>query len=212
MSRLTSRSENIKVRLATEKDVDAIHAVHVNAIRRLCSSHYDHQTVEHWANRQKPEKYAYFMKQLGNTFLVAETSEGIVGFGHLGNVSTDYGCEFESADLEIKALYVSPTCTRQGLGKRLVREMEKMVEEKNVQQLVVVSTLNAVRFYLGCGFVRLRNHTHRIGDQSLCAVLMLKTYENKFLHAGYLWRTERQFFPPNEIDSSGNTALAEPDR
>ena len=174
---MTSRSENIKVRLATEKDADSIHAVHVKSIKRLCSLHYDRETVEHWADRQTPEKYAYFMKQLDNTFLVAESSEGIVGFGHLGNASTDYDYEFKSADLEIKALYVTPKYTRQGLGKRLVREMEKMVKEKNVQQLVVVSTLNAVSFYRGCGFKKLGDHTHRIGDQSLPAVLMLKTYK-----------------------------------
>ncbi|KAL5479702.1 hypothetical protein EMCRGX_G023262 [Ephydatia muelleri] len=137
------------------------------------------KTVEHWADRQKPEKYAHLMKLLDNTFLVTETSsKDIVGFSHLGNASTNYGCGVESAALEIKALYVSPTYARQGLGKRLVREMEKMVKEKNVQQLVVVSTLNAIPFYLDCGFERLRDHTHRIGDQSLSAVLMLKTYQN----------------------------------
>lgn len=52
----------------------------------------------------------------------------------------------------ISQLFVAARQQRQGLGKLLIQFVEQQAKERNVSQLTVRASLNAVPFYEKCGF------------------------------------------------------------
>lgn len=52
----------------------------------------------------------------------------------------------------ISQLFVAARQQRQGLGKLLIQFVEQQAKERNVSQLTVRASLNAVPFYKKCGF------------------------------------------------------------
>ena len=57
----------------------------------------------------------------------------------------------------ITALVVSPECTRQGVGRRLVREVEAIARQAGAARVEVTTALSrehAHAFYRECGYAR----------------------------------------------------------
>lgn len=74
-------------------------------------------------------------------FLVAEEQNRIVGLGVL--------------DVEkslVNAVYVDPSYVKKSVGRRLVGALEEIARTKNVTELRLNSTLNAVPFYEALGY------------------------------------------------------------
>jgi putative acetyltransferase len=141
----------IQVRKATREDAGAVWEVHTAAIRQGCGKHYTAGEVEAWAGSLKPSVYQEGMQT--RTFLVAEEDSRIVGFAKL-----------DTATGEVEAVYVAPDRARRGVGRRLLSALEDAAVKAGVPHLVLASSLNAVPFYVRCGFQALEKSGHRLPD------------------------------------------------
>ena len=153
------------IRLATEVDVPTMYSIHTSSIHECCSTHYTSEEIADWIERQSPHKYMSFVQQ--QSVYVAEELGEVVGFAQLG-----LGEDERSG--EVKALYVSPSATRRGVGSLLLSFLEQQALSRGWTVLVVNSTMNAVDFYTSQGFAAVGNAQHTVGNQSLSCVHLRK--------------------------------------
>ena len=156
---------NPLIRLATEVDVPTMYSIHTSSIRECCSTHYTSEEIADWIERQSPHKYMPFVQQ--QSVYVAEELGEVVGFAQLGP-----GEDGRSG--EVKALYVSPSAMRRGVGSLLLSFLEQQALSRGWTVLVVNSTMNAVDFYTSQGFAAVGNAQHTVGNQSLSCVHLRK--------------------------------------
>ncbi len=157
---------------AVESDADSIFQVHIASIRQLCSAHYSKEQISGWIRRQRKERYIQLIAR-NDDFVVAEDGSGqVIAFGHLGPC-TDREQFSTEVNFEVYGFYVSPLVTRQGVGRRLMAELERRALKQGCVRLGVCSTLNATPFYKVCGFVVCKDsHCHCLGGVELeCKVL-----------------------------------------
>ncbi len=90
---------------------------------------------------------------------VAEIDGELVGFG-----------EIVAGNNELRAVYVSPTAGRKGVGKALLAKLEATARERGVEQLWLHSSLSAEAFYIANGYIDdgKGSHTLRSGKQMAC--------------------------------------------
>ena len=167
-------SGTLVFRDALESDVDSIMQVHTDSIKNICSTHYSSEQISDWIGRQRREKYIQLIAR-DDDFVVAEDSNGqVVAFGHLGRC-TDHDRFSPQVNFEVYGFYVSPSVKRQGVGRRLIAELERRAVMQGCVKLGVSSTLNALPFYKACGFVVVdleKSHCHCLGGVTLeCKVL-----------------------------------------
>lgn len=128
------------IRRATPDDVHGIHAVHVSAIREVCAPFYEPKQIEAWSAGKAAERYVEPI--LKGYFYVAVASDQIVGFSEL---DPDKG--------EVCAVFVRPDSLRQGVGRRLLEELEVAARGLELGRLFLSSTVNAAPFYAAHGYV-----------------------------------------------------------
>lgn len=96
----------------------------------------------------------------------------MLGFGHLD--SSDPSIFSEEYHVNVMGLYVHPAAHHSGIGKFLMREMERCVLLGGSDRLGVVATINAVPFYESVGFKVVQGHMHGSGPTALEAKVMVK--------------------------------------
>ena len=159
-------SEKCKVRIACKGDAQSIYNVHTSSIRELCNSHYNQEEIKQWAGRQRLTKYQSLIDK--EAIAVGVVDDQVVGFGNIEHYRDDTG--------EICGLYVSPRCSRTGVGRALLCYLEDKAKAKGYTSMRVKSTLNAEPFYQAMGYRAVREDSHVMGDGlSLRCVLMCKT-------------------------------------
>lgn len=141
----------MRIRKANARDITQLAEMHTNSIKTLCGGHYSNEQIQAWTGVLKPSGYEHALRTLA--FLVAEDDGEILGFGML-----DRGAS------EIRAIYVSPQASGQGVGSRLLVELEKLAREAALTLLTVHSTLNARSFYEQQGFLTLGDAAHILPD------------------------------------------------
>ena len=70
-------------------------------------------------------------------------------------------------------MYVSPEGARRGCGSALVREIERIARDNEVARLTLHASLNAERFYLGCGYVALERTEVALANGHRMAVVRM---------------------------------------
>ena len=136
------------IRNALPKDAEAIHVVHMAAIRGLCSTHYSAAEIDAWCGGRNPSSYLSPIRE--KVVLVAEVDARIRGFGQL--------------DLKgvIEAVYVHPDHPRQGIGTALLCALEACALRSGCAVLRLDSSLNAVGFYKAAGYRTVERYKHEI--------------------------------------------------
>jgi putative acetyltransferase len=146
----------MNVRRMTDLDRGAVANLHRRSARELGARAYDEETAKAWAGDRC--HCDYDLGDADATFVVAVTApdvtraprverspgggEGdVAGFGHL---NADTGA--------LEAVYVSPTYAGEGVGTRLLDVLESRAVEAGVEDLSLVSSLNAVGFYEHHGY------------------------------------------------------------
>ena len=142
---------SVSIRLAEPADCASILAAHVSAIRELCKAEYSETQLAAWAERLTPSGYLPAIAK--NTFLVAEKEGRVVAFA-----------EFAPSRGEVVAMYVHPEHARSGIGTMLFREIERMAASQGIKSMHLSSSLSAVSFYEGLGFVVGARSVHRLGN------------------------------------------------
>ncbi len=137
------------IRWATDDDRPAIWAVHVRAIREVCSRSYSAEQVASWSGLLSPDSYVAVLRE--RFVVVAEDSGGITGFGQLNQATG-----------EVDAVYVLPGRQREGIGGALLRSLEAAARAAGLKGLQLSATLNAVPFYERAGYCGEGTTVHRL--------------------------------------------------
>ena len=139
----------LSIRRAIDDDRQGIWAVHVRAIREVCSHSYSAEQVASWAGLLSPDSYVAVLRE--RLLLVAEDPGGIAGFGQLNR-----------ANGEVDALYVLPGRQGEGIGRALLLALEDEARAAGLKRLQLSATLNAVPFYDRAGYVEEGATVHRL--------------------------------------------------
>lgn len=150
----------IDLRRATPADAPAIRDVHLAAIEGIEPEQYTQDQLAAWAHDRDPADYPI---EAGDTYmLVAESTDGIVGFGWMKPEADPY---FEAdVEAEITAIYVRPDAAGHGIGSRLLDELESQGRRQGATTVGVWSSKNAVPFYAAHGYARVAKRRVELAD------------------------------------------------
>jgi N-acetylglutamate synthase-like GNAT family acetyltransferase len=134
----------VKIRPATQTDIEAIHVVHVTTMQRLQEtdaqpSEEGRKGVEAFIASRSPDDIA--AELLEQRFVVAEVDGEIAGFGALDIPKT-----------EISMVFVSPVHQREGIGHTLLTELESIASRAGLEAVKLQATGTAIGFYLKNGY------------------------------------------------------------
>jgi putative acetyltransferase len=132
----------MQIRLATADDIPQLADLFEQSVRAIAPTHYTAEQVEAWASTpQNRDRFETFI--LGAITFVAEdpTTQTLLGFGSVH--STGY----------LSALYVSPVCTRQGIGSRLLTTLINIAQTQNADSLFTEASEFSRPLFSRFGFV-----------------------------------------------------------
>ena len=139
----------VNIRPATDGDRPGICSVHVRAIRETCSRSYSSDQVSAWADLLSPDSYTVVLKE--RTMVVAIDEASVVGFGQLNQSAA-----------EVDAVYVLPERQGEGIGRKLLAELEGQARAYGLRKLELSATLNAAAFYQRAGYGEQGIVVHRL--------------------------------------------------
>lgn len=139
---------HVQFREATEADVERLCEINRAAIERLGTESYSERQVSAWKTGIEPALYP--IDDPETHFLVAETTEYIIGFGWMKPEADEYFTI--NVGGEITGMYVYPSAAGMGIGTRLLDKLEWFAQETSVDSLGLWASLNAVPFYNKQGY------------------------------------------------------------
>ena len=137
----------MKIRRFKPSDAAEMARMHRSTIREINSSDYSKKQVAAWSGRSTAKRFRKSMKQ--RIRFVAIGKNKIIGFGDF------------TKDGEINGLYVHPKYIGKGVGKKLLRKMEKTALELGIAKFTVKSSLTAKDFYKSRGYKLLKKTVFR---------------------------------------------------
>jgi GNAT superfamily N-acetyltransferase len=131
------------IRDATLEDAEAACVVMRRSIAELCVADHrnDAAILARWLGNKTPEIFASWIRQPGNSLLVATEGGNVLAVGSV----TDTG--------EITLNYVSPDARFRGVSRALLGALEARARERGNTRCTLTSTETALRFYRANGYV-----------------------------------------------------------
>ena len=134
MIRTISNKENIKPEI-----LNRIIFIHQECIKLVNSKYYEEEQIKEWLSQISVKN---IQEQLSKTsWIYIERNNEIVGFA-----------QYALVDKEIYQTQILPSEQGKGYGRKLYQYMEKDFKKKNIEQISLYSTLNAISFYKSLGF------------------------------------------------------------
>jgi GNAT superfamily N-acetyltransferase len=132
----------MEIRDAKIEDAEAACLVIRRSIAELCEADHrnDRGILERWLGNKTPEIFSAWIKQPGNSLLVAAEKGKILAVGSV----TDAG--------QITLNYVSPDVRFQGVSRALLRALEERALERGNTRCILTSTETALQFYRSNGY------------------------------------------------------------
>ncbi|HEY8607586.1 MAG TPA: GNAT family N-acetyltransferase [Noviherbaspirillum sp.] len=139
----SEKIEKIGIRTAKADDAHAVCSLLCRSIAECCTEDHrnDPAILAAWLGNKTPENVAAWFACGANLSLVAEIDRAPAGVA----IFTRAG--------KIVLFYVCPDRRFQGVGKRLLQEVERQAATIGLQSLQIPSTLTARRFYERSGYV-----------------------------------------------------------
>ncbi len=162
MMKLTVKEKMLFAVPAQPDDTAAIFKVRFDAIHKISPQYYPPDMIHQWANEKRLEDF--ISNPDDEIRIVVRMSDEIFGFGAI-----------IVAKNELRACYVAPQCAGQGIGSKIVAELEHIAKQRNLKFLELDSPLNAERFYLKNGYqiIERREYVMRNG-MTMASVKMKK--------------------------------------
>ena len=154
----------IKIRKATLQDCKALCEIHVSSIQELTKSHHTKEEIDLWSRGRTPERYEKHISE--KQVIIAEDMFLPVGFG-----------TFDLTTGELIQLYVRPEYARKGIGKQILDELINMARESGLQEMHLLSSLNAESFYAKKGFRSGQKCKHLLNGGKIYCIPMKKILE-----------------------------------
>jgi N-acetylglutamate synthase-like GNAT family acetyltransferase len=130
-----------KIRKFQNKDAREVCEIIRRCDKEISSKDYSKKIIDWWISKTTPER---ILKNSKNRFcIVAISEEKVVGYASLEKN-------------EIKKLHVNPNFHKQGIGKKLISEIENFSIKNKFDKIVVESTIYAEKFYKKCGFKKIK--------------------------------------------------------
>lgn len=129
----------ITLRPANKEDFAKIWEVRSKAIKGISTQYYTQNEIDAWYNNEVPPDFKELITKID--WLVATLKNEIVGTGFL-----------DADKAEIGAIFVDPKYQRNGIGFKILNEIEEIAKKKKVSTLVLDATLSAVDFYKAAGY------------------------------------------------------------
>ena len=136
------------IRPARDSDAEAISAVILSALRETNAQDYSQDIIARVARSFSPAALRKLLES--RTVLVAMKGEEVVGTASLDGAV-------------VRTVFISPGMQGQGVGTRLMAEVELIARSKGVTLLTVPSSVTAEAFYAKLGFQAVRDSYH--GDE-----------------------------------------------
>jgi GNAT superfamily N-acetyltransferase len=157
----------VTIRDWTEEDAKGILEVHYAAVHGAPVNYYDEDRLDEWSPKVDEVRIEQFLKRPGaedEITRVAVEGDKIVGFGTVVPLLN-----------ELRACYVDPKCNRQGVGRKLMEELELLARSAGAGWLNLNSSLNAEDFYRAQGYTSDGLGRHRLASgESITCVRMYK--------------------------------------
>lgn len=118
-------------------------AVIIRSIKMLCISDHrnDPEKLSGWLDNKTPENIKKWVEDVSNYSLIAlNMQEEIIGISMISKTG------------EILLNYLLPEYVGKGIGKHMLHEMEKFINQSHHKQITVMSTRTAFEFYKKNGF------------------------------------------------------------
>ena len=122
---------------ATGNDIPALWALRTRALREQCAAHYAPDILRTWAAATAPATYPLLLARGGG--LKAHVNGNLAGYAIL-----------DTERNEVDAVFVDQQFAGQGIGKALLRALERMASQPSALHLY--ASLNAVPFYEAAGY------------------------------------------------------------
>ncbi len=133
----------ITLRAFTMSDLIRVRALHIRSFAELAQAdHSGEQIAGHLAYIASS---AYEDEVKGAHLHLAETADGVL-------VGTAGWQEAGPGVARIRKVFISPARARQGLGRRLVAEMEQRAVDAGYERFTVRANINAVPLYAAMGY------------------------------------------------------------
>lgn len=129
----------VTYRRSAGSDAEAVYAVVLSSVSRLCPEPYSQEVVRTWMDGRIAEDYREDCRD--GLLWLAERSGKVMGFSH-------------GEPGEVKRLFVSSDAVGLGVGKVLMEKALADAQGENTQTVVIDATLNAASFYEKWGFRR----------------------------------------------------------
>lgn len=142
-------------------DVDESRALIETAVSGL-EGDYTEDEVEHLKG-VIPDMVIGFAEQDEFVFYVAEKDEDLVGIAG-----------FHPEAGKVAGIFVRPENQRQGIGGRLIEEIERAAEENGTTKLEVLASLTAEDFYQKLGFETREKVEEEMGGRAITVYVMEK--------------------------------------
>ena len=139
--------------------------LHSRSVRGLATGHYSPEVIEAWTVPLTDENLRGFVENRDNEIrLIAELDGEPAGLGVI-----------VLAGSELRACYVVPEAARKGVGRALVREIERIATENGLDRLELLASVNAEPFYASLGY-RSESRTEHVlrTGHAMAAVQMTK--------------------------------------
>jgi putative acetyltransferase len=161
----------MNIRKAKVSEAQAILDLNAETWRLINSKDYTKDQIEAWLRQQCKERIEQGIIA-GNVTVCVDKRDHLLGVGaRFGN--------------EITGLYVSATLQRQGIGSKLLSQIEEDAKLEGINELQFHSTLTALPFYLKQGYTEIsRDNWPLPNNMDLKTVNIKKEikYNNVFKH------------------------------
>lgn len=133
------------IRSAERKDAEGISRVIISALRETNAKDYSEAVVARVEESFSPTAIVNLLER--RRVFVAASHDEIIGTASLDrNV--------------VRTVFVKPDCQNSGIGRALMREVERVAMEQGIDTLLVPSSITAESFYAKLGFHAVRDSYH----------------------------------------------------
>lgn len=138
-------AEHIEIRLAVDHDAIGISEVIQSALRESNAKDYSPAVIDRVVANFAPQNVSELMS--ARLVFVAFIEAKIVGTASLDK------------DI-VRTVFVAPDVQNRGVGRQLMKRVEKVAIENGLSTIFVPSSITAEAFYRGLGFHALRDEFH----------------------------------------------------
>lgn len=173
------------VRLATEQDIPSLTRLIPESVRALSAGYYTDRQIE----SALVHIFGVDSQLIADgTYYVAVAGDEIVGCGGWSKRKTLYGGDQMKGEADpllaprqdaarIRAFFVHPAWTRQGIGRRIIEACEEAAREDGFRRMELGSTMPGEPLYAAMGYIVTERFKIAMPDgESLPAAHMVKSF------------------------------------